>query len=399
MPFTPIAPNELNGSFDSNLLEKAEYVYISSVKLLGGHNQTVLDEIKKLLRITNSYYSNRIESEGTHPINIEQAMKKNFSSNSNEKKLQYLSLAHIKSQELLEEMVFTQNINPFDISFIKMIHKIFYEMDGMDEFLTIIHKDKQIKMLPGSFREDDVAVGEHIAISYMHLTNTMDKFCELYTQSITHGSKAQKLIYILSSHHRFVWIHPFLDGNGRVSRLLLDTLVHKIGIEGYGIWNFSRGLARNNTTYKKLLSLADEKKYNEYDGRGTLSKKELYSFVEFLLDSAIDQVDYMNKMLNLSSLINRVENYVKNSNQNMYNIEPLPKHSDKLLKELLIKGIVKRGDVQHIIGTKDRIASSLISELLKREYIRSDTPRGDIRIKFNAHFAMKIFPELIPDFD
>lgn len=80
-----------------------------------------------------------------------------------------------------------------------------------------------------------------------------------------------------------------------------------------------------------------------------------------------------------------------------HNHAPLPKHSATLLKELVIKGTIKRGEVQYIIGTKDRIASSLIKKLIERNYITSDTPRGDIRIKFNTHFAMKLFPELIPE--
>jgi len=42
-------------------------------------------------------------------------------------------------------------------------------------------------------------------------------------------------------------------------------------IEGYGLWNISRGLARNNAQYKNLLAHADGKKINDYDGRGILS--------------------------------------------------------------------------------------------------------------------------------
>ena len=87
------------------------------------------------------------------------------------------------------------------------------------------------------------------------------------------------------------------------------------------------------------------------------------------------------------------------SREKMYMINPLPKNTNTLLKELLIKGTLKRGDVNKIIGTKQTVSSELIKELLNRNYIQSDTPRGDIRIKFNTHFAMKIFPELMPDIE
>ena len=59
-----------------------------------------------------------------------------------------------------------------------------------------------------------------------------------------------------AAHHRLLWIHPFLDGNGRVARLmshamLLDTL------ESGGVWSIARGLARNVAAYKGHLAACD----------------------------------------------------------------------------------------------------------------------------------------------
>ena len=58
--------------------------------------------IKELLRKVNSYYSNQIESEGTHPIDIDKATRQEFSSDSKEKQLQQLSLVHIEVQKYVE---------------------------------------------------------------------------------------------------------------------------------------------------------------------------------------------------------------------------------------------------------------------------------------------------------
>lgn len=398
MRFSPLAPTELSGTFDDKLLEKAEYICIESPKLLGGYNEIVINEIKNLLRITNSYYSNRIESEGTHPINIEKAMKKEFSEDTKEKQLQYLSLAYIQTQIHLENTLHSLS-TPFDTNFQKEIHKEFYSYEGMKDFLTIKKDNKSIDMIPGNLREEDVMIGEHVAVPYQELENLMKQFNEAYNGSIRHGLKIIKILYILSSHHRFVWIHPFLDGNGRTSRLLMDSLITFIGIEGYGLWNISRGLARNNSKYKSLLAAADEIRTSDYDGRGNLTNKGLYQLVDFMLDVAIDQIDYMKSVLSIKELSQRIENYVEFAKKKMYRIEPLPKHTDRLLKELLIKGSLRRGDVEKIIGTKQTVASTLIKELIQRDYIQSDTARGDIRIKFNAHFSMKIFPELMPDIE
>jgi Fic family protein len=389
-------PTKLDGSLSDDILLKAENICIESPKLLGGYNHVVINEIKNLLRITNSYYSNRIESEGTHPVNIEKAMKKDFSTDSKERQLQHLSLAHINTQIQLESNI-NQSRPIFSNDYLKNIHKLFYSFDGMDEFLNIKFYEQSRRMQIGEFRDNNVKVGFHTPIDYQELNNSMIQYNDIYGKNIERGLKSQKIINIFSSHHRLLWIHPFLDGNGRTSRLFLDMLMHYIGVEGYGMWNISRGLARNNSKYKFLLSQADELRINDYDGRGNLSSRGLFELVDFMLDIALDQIAYMQQMLQISNLIDRIDKYIQFSRAKMYTIAPLPKHSDRLLKELVIKGTIKRGEVESVIGTKQRVASELIRELIERDYIQSDTPRGDIRIKFNAHFAMKIFPDLIPD--
>lgn len=396
MYLTPIAPTDSLGNIKDEILIKAESICIESAKLIGNYSPFVIDEIKELLRIINSYYSNRIESEGTHPINIEKAMKKNYSEDSSEKSKQDLSLAYMECQIYLENEL-AKNPNPFSEDFVKLAHKIFYTQNGMEQFLKIKDKDSIIKMIPGSFRDRDVEVGKHIAIEHEKLQSAYLEYENLYTRDTRFGTKAKKLIYVLASHHRLTWLHPFLDGNGRTARLVMDSLFHHIKIEGYGIWNISRGLARQNSEYKTLLCLADTPKMGDRDGRGELSNAQLEQFVNFMLDTCLDQILYMKEQLQLPTLEKRIENFIFNASKKMYNIEPLPKHSEKLLKALLVKGEVKRAEVQEIIGTKDRVASALIKELIEREYIKSDTPRGNIRIKFNTYFAMKIFPELIPE--
>ena len=208
---------------------------------------------------------------------------------------------------------------------------------------------------------------------------------------------SQKLIYVLSSHHRLVWIHPFLDGNGRVSRLFLDAFLHSIGIRGYGLWNISRGLSRDVKNYKANLNYADMIRQGNQDGRGYLSNRGLEQFVRFMLKTALDQIEYMSTCLKLHSLSERIEKYCHRANASFLRINPLPQGSDKLFKALLLKGEVQRGEeVQEIIGMKKTYSSKLVSELLDRYYLVSDGPRKALRINFNAHFAAQLFPELMP---
>jgi len=397
MDFTPIIPTNLDGTIDEQLLIKAEKICTQSAMLVGTYNVNIINELKILFRKVNSYYSNKIESEGTHPIDIEKAMRKDYSTDEKSKKLQLLSLAHIKTQNFVEEYCSNSNNNPYSKEFILNIHKEFYSQKGLESFLQIKSNDTYIKMIPGKFRQQNVSIGNHISPTFDELNSVMDRYNNFYTQN-KNLTQALKLIYALSSHHRLVWIHPFLDGNGRTSRLALDGCLVNMNLTGYGLWNISRGLARKSEEYKYNLALADTPRLNDLDGRGSLSTKEFKKYVYFMLDIALDQVLYMKENLQLSTLGSRIESYVLFSQQGMYKTTPLPKHSNTLFKELLIAGELARGDVKNIIGTKDRVASALIKNLIDMEYLKSDTPRGKIRINFNAHFATHLFPELIPNY-
>ena len=106
----------------------------------------------------------------------------------------------------------------------------------------------------------------------------------------------------MASHHRFAWIHPFLDGNGRVGRLHTDLYLRSIGVGACGVWCLSRGLARQNEAHNANLARADFVRQGVSDGRGALSEMEPMKFIEFMLRTAIDQVDYMKQLLNLQGM-------------------------------------------------------------------------------------------------
>ncbi|MBT5491012.1 Fic family protein [bacterium] len=395
MDFTPIIPTQLNGIVDQELLVLAEEVCTKSAMLVGTHNIHVINGIQDLLRKVNSYYSNKIESEGTHPIDIDKAMRQEYSQDKKAKNLQLLSLAHISTQRFVEEYCSSNLNNPYSKEFILKIHSEFYNHKGMESFLNISNDDKTITMIAGELRDTDVTIGNHIAPSFLELNSIIEKYECLY-KIPNFTTQALKLIYAISSHHRLVWIHPFLDGNGRVSRLALDGVIINMNLTGYGLWNISRGLARDSEKYKYNLALADMPRQGDLDGRGALSTKELTRYVKFMLEVALDQVEFMKENLNLSTLSGRIDNYILNSQQGMYDTQPLPKHTKELFKELLVYGELPRGKVQYIIGTKDRVASSLIKTLVDMDFLESNTPRGNIRIKFNSHFATHIFPQIVP---
>jgi len=391
MRFTPIAPLDLKGDIPRALLERSEDVCLKSAKLSGSHTSFTVGAVKELLCMVNSYYSNRIESQGTHPIDIEKAMRQEFSTDTNEKNLQLLSLAHIATQKSIETK---KEFHPYTEALICFIHRDFYSHEGMDSFLSTPFMGQEKKMIAGAYRDCDVKIGEHIPPFAHEVASHMASYEAYYTLATRQGTHAHKLIYALSSHHRLAWIHPFLDGNGRTSRLALDgALMH---FQGYGLWNISRGLSRNMKEYKMALSYADSPKIGEFDGRGALSTQALESFVHFMLECSLDQINYMERYLNLSELSSRIEHYVKKVHEGGFDRVSLPKKSDRIFKHLLLVGESPRSALAPILDVSERTITSTLKELLEKGYLTSDTQKGAVRLRFNTHIASWLFPELIP---
>jgi len=58
--------------------------------------------------------------------------------------------------------------------------------------------------------------------------------------------------------HRLVWIHPFVDGNGRSARMFSTLLLHQRGYDFQYLFNLSDYYNRNRDKYYQALRTADE---------------------------------------------------------------------------------------------------------------------------------------------
>ena len=349
----------------------------------------IIDSIGILVRSMNCYYSNLIEDHNTNPIDIERALKGDYSTDPKKRELQLEAKAHIEVQKLIEETINESNI--VDTSYIQWIHKEF--CDRLPEELLYIEdpESKERKKLePGQFRDGYVQVGKHIPPAANEIDRFLQRFQEVYSPERL--SKINQIIAVPASHHRFVWIHPFFDGNGRVSRMLSHAYFLKIGI-GSAMWSVSRGLARKQDDYKKLLMAADGPRQGNFDGRGNLSEKGLINFCAFFLKSCIDQVDFMSSLLEPKSLLDRIEESISEE------IEKgnLLKGSYELIREAYYHNEFERGKAAVITGYSERQARSVLAKLVERDILISDTPKGPVRLNFPATLVDKWFPKLYPE--
>ncbi len=381
---------------ESSLPDKALELSMCSAKLTGQISPLTLATLEQYMGVINSYYSNLIEGNATRPHEIRAAQQGDYSDDPAKRDLQKESLGHIAVQEWLRDQ--EPDLDTiFSPEFIKKIHEQFYRQ--IPERLWMI-KDDQGKALdtvvPGEWRRRDVKVGQHIPPASENMDDLMAGFCETY-----HPQKYKcdrKLITIMAAHHRFAWIHPFMDGNGRVGRLLTDVVLKEVGLDSYGAWCLSRGLARSSDQYKRLLASADLPRQGDYDGRGALTEKGLVDFCDYMLSTAIDQVIYMSDLLDLTNLRTRINSYViaRNDFRVPGMKESLKTAAGLVLHTAFIHGEIERAQALELCAMPERSARRLLSQMKKEGLLSETSSKSSLRWEVPEHAEAWYFPGIAP---
>src|SRR6185437_13487413 len=178
-------------------------------------------------------------------------------------------------------------------------------------------------------------------------------------------------------------------GNGRVTRLFSHAWLRELGV-GSELWSVSRGLARRIADYKSGLTTADEPRRGDLDGRGNLSQTGMDEFCHFFLVTCVDQVSFMEKILEPAELLTRIEIWCAEESR----AKRLPKGAWPLFREAVIAGEFPRGRAHEITGYEERQARTVLSTLIDSDYLISDGPRAPVRLGFPAAVVDRWFPRL-----
>lgn len=349
---------------------------------------SMLTSLADLVRAMNCYYSNLIEGHDTHPVDIERALKNNYSQDARKRDLQIEAKAHIAVQKWIDGGELKGGV-ALKAEGICEIHRRFCDLLPEDLLWVEdpVTKEK-LRLAPGELRKRDVKVGNHIAISPGALHRFLDRFTRVYGNL----GKTESIISTAAAHHRLLWIHPFIDGNGRVARLMSHAMMLDM-LDTGAVWSIARGLARRVAEYKALLSNCDLPRRNDLDGRGTLSEEALAEFTRFFLSVCIDQVDFMESLVQPDHLRTRILLWAEEE----IRFGHLPPKSGGILEAVLYRGELPRADADTVLGTSERQARRVVSALLEKEVLVSESPRAPLRLAFPVTLATRWMPGLFPE--
>jgi Fic family protein len=346
-----------------------------------------------LVRMMNCYYSNLIEGHNTTPRDIERALANQFDATEERRNLQLEARAHIRVQREVDRQYAAGGLpETASITFIRWLHRSFYE-DAPEAMLLIKGASHDVRMVPGEFRsgtDHEVAVGRHLPPSASSVEAFMSYFERRY--SFEQLGAGGRILAMAAAHHRLNYIHPFLDGNGRVSRLMSHAMALKAGIGAHGLWSVSRGLARgleSRSDYKRMMDHADMPRQGDLDGRGNLSRRALAEFTAWFLRACLDQVTFMSGLFALDTLMDRLKIYVAR-----HDLRPA---ALALLEQTLQRGELPRGDAARVTGLRERSARDLLAMLVADGILGSETPKGPVSLRFSLDAAEILFPSLFPE--
>jgi len=348
---------------------------------------SLVTSLSDLVRAMNCYYSYLIEGHDIHPVDIERALKNDYSKDPRKRDLQLEAKAHVTVQRWIDggglkgRAVTSEGI--------REIHSRFCEQLPED-LLWVEDPDTKVRVqvVPGELRRRDVKVGNHIPVSPGALPRFLERFEEVYS----HLNRTDSILGAATAHHRLLWIHPFLDGNGRVARLMSHAMLLET-LDTGAVWSVSRGLARSVEAYKKRLADCDGSRRNDLDGRGNLSEEALGEFARFFLSVCIDQATFMESLVQPDRLRARIILWA----QEEVRLGMLPPKSGIILEAVLYRGELPRADAAGVVGASERHARRIVSALMKRGVLISDSARAPLRLVFPAALASRWMPGLFPE--
>ena len=268
-------------SFDSPLTDTLmELNHLKRQRLGGSTAPWMFFQLKNIFHILESVGSARIEGNRTTISEyIEQKIDKTERSTE-----RFSEIANAESaMDFIEESI--SEGAEITHHFIRELHQL--AVDGLTD-----EGDKT----PGAYRTWNVQISKsaHLPPDEYTIQAYMD---ELLTFINKNDTGKYDLLKTAIAHHRFTWIHPFGNGNGRVVRLLTYALLIKYGfnVKEGKLLNPTAVFCNDRDLYYAKLSDADA---------GT--DESLLSWCEYVLTGILEEVSKVNKLLDFSYLYKNI---------------------------------------------------------------------------------------------
>lgn len=347
-------------AFDSHLTELImELNHLRRKNLGGSTNPLIFFQLKQIFHIMESVGSARIEGNNTTIAEYVENVLESEQHDDHEpiKEIQNMERALSYIEETIDD-------RPISRIFVSEVHQIL--MKGLSP-------EHEGDRTPGDYRNVNVVISKskHIPPDFSKVPAHMEELIDFINQE--RGPQFD-LLRVALAHHRFVWIHPFGNGNGRTVRMLTYAMLVKMGfrVNQGRLINPTAVFFANRDRYYENLTAAD-----------TLTEEGLLQWSEYLLEGLLDEINKVDHLadyeyLKTEVLLPAIENAKQRAaiNDNEY----------KVLKKAVSLQVIQAADVKEVTGiTNSALATRLINKMKEAELLMPLENRSrKYVIKFNG---------------
>lgn len=298
------------------------------------------DDLRKLFQNLSNIMSARIEGNRTTVLDALQGVREGQSHDEGVQEILNLEKASAYIDEAVtEEFIFTE-------MFIRKLHA-----------LAVSGLNREGDTTPSSYRSTEVRIAQtaHRPPGPESVPADMRELVEFMNESM---SPQYHLLQVAIVHHRFVWIHPFDNGNGRVSRLLTYAMLVKLGFtsaSGYRALNPTVVFGADRQAYYEHLSIAD-----------SLRDEDIEKWCLYVLHGVASD---MKNILDLSSSAFVLNELYGPALEKAYDEALLTGKEAAVLLKIADSGEVSAGDVKDLLPGSSAVRSKQLKSLLDRDLL------------------------------
>ncbi|MCK9420993.1 MAG: Fic family protein [Bacteroidales bacterium] len=333
-------------------------------KQLGGSaHPKVFFQLKHIFHTLESIGSARIEGNNTTIAEfIETKLEEHQTVSSGIKEIQNIEKAMAFIEDNVKEY-------PINRAFISEMHKMI--VDGLSP-------DKEGDRTAGEYRKLNVKIAKsaHIPPDWIKVEEYMSELIDFINNE---DSPKYDLLKVAIAHHRFVWIHPFGNGNGRTVRLFTYAMLIRLGFNvGTGrILNPTAVFCSNRNEYYQQLSKAD---------KGI--DKGILQWCEYVLMGLKEEIEKIDKLMDYPYLKSEIMlPAIAQSLERKY----ITDVEAKILKRAIDRTVIQASDIRDFfVGQDNAIISRQIKKLIDKKMLvpEKDGARKYI-IRFDNNFLLR----------
>jgi Fic family protein len=285
-------------------------------------------------------------------------------------------------QNIEKSMAFVEeNIVDYPISraLISEMHKMI-----VDELMPPPHGEGD--STPGQFRQVNLEISKstHKPPEWLKVNEYMEELLDFVNRE---DSPKYDLLKTAIAHHRFVWIHPFRNGNGRTVRLFTYAMLVKAGfnVNVGRIINPTAVFCSNRNDYYSYLSAADN---------GTRSS--MLSWIEYVLKGLKEEIEKIDKLSDYEFL--RKEILMPSINLSLER-KYITDLESKVLKRAVDLQVISAADVKSIFpGKVDSEVSRQIKKLIDQKMLTQEKEGGrKYVLRFDNSYLLRSIIQLLGD--